>query len=92
MQIFMYMHMCLCVCFDLCISNKNYSNEGADMRGAQKRRNKAEVQKLSEVGNTRDVMFSLPLSFALPCCLVALTLLCSVRYLARKSNVESRWG
>lgn len=92
MQIFMYMHMCLCVCFDLCISNKNYSNEGADMRGAQKRRNKAEVQKLSEVGNTRDVMFSLPLSFAVPCWHVALTLLCSVRYLARKSNVESRWG
>lgn len=43
MQIFMYTHVCLCVCFDLCISSKNYSNEGADMRGAQKRWNKAEL-------------------------------------------------
>lgn len=40
-----YVHACVfvCVCFDLCISNKNYSNEGADMRGAQKRWNKAEL-------------------------------------------------
>lgn len=38
------------------------------MRGAQKLRNKAEVQKLCEVGNTRDVMFSLSRSSLLPAC------------------------